>query len=75
MLAHDGGIITSKTLWLGGGTRRGDGRLARQESPAAVGAAAIVRLVRAGVNGEDKGVYYPLDKAADWPLQFACDLG
>ena len=42
MLAHDGGIITSKTLWLGGGARGGDGRLARQEALAAV--AAIVRL-------------------------------
>ncbi len=39
------------------------------------GAAAIVRPGRAGVNGEDKGVYYPLDKAADWPLQFAIRLG
>ncbi len=36
---------------------------------------AIVRLGGAGVNGEDKGVYYPLDKAEDWPLQFAMRLG
>ena len=49
MLAHNGGIITSKVLWLGGGTRRGDGRLARQEALAAV--AAIVRPGGAGVNG------------------------
>ena len=51
MLAHDGGIITPKVLWLGGATRRGDGRLARQEAPAAVGAATIVRLGGARVNG------------------------
>ncbi len=49
MLAHDGGTITCKTLWLGGGVRRGDGRLARQEALAA--GAAIVRLGWAGVNG------------------------
>ena len=30
---------------------------------------------RAGVNEEEKGVYYPVDKAADWPLQFAIRLG
>ena len=37
--------------------------------------AAIVRLGGAGVNVEEKGVYYPVDKAADWPLQFAIRLG
>ncbi len=34
-----------------------------------------MRLGWAGVNGEEKGVYYPVDKAADWPLQFRYDLG
>ena len=28
-----------------------------------------------GDNGEEKGVYYPVDKATDWPLQFAIRLG
>ncbi len=37
--------------------------------------AAIVRLGGAGVNVEENGVYYPVDKAADWPLQFAIRLG
>ncbi len=48
MLAHDGGTITCKTLWLGGGARGGDGRLARQEAQAA--GAGIVRLGGAAVN-------------------------
>ncbi len=47
--------------------------IGHQQAVAAV--AAIVRQGRAAVNGEDKGVYYPLDKAEDWPLQFAMRLG
>ncbi len=38
-------------------------------------AAPLVGLGRAGVNGEETGVYYHVDKAADWPLQFAIRLG
>ncbi len=35
---------------------------------AGAAAAPLVGLGRAGVNGEEKGVYYPVDKAADWRL-------